>query len=266
MLVGLLSGGGEASQGTLSMEIGATPGPESPTPTPSLSPTPTPEPLVTPTPTPVPEPPAPPLTSTDKIAYLTFDDGPSQHTPGFLELLRQHGVVATFFVIGRGDEVYRDIVAGGHAIGLHGNSHQYADIYRSDAAFYADLGAISGRVAAQVGYEPKIMRFPGGSSNTVSRRYNRGIMGRLVNGVHERGYRYYDWNGDTGDGMNGVTVASEIAKVAGCTGDTLYLLAHDTSGVTLEAMRTIIPDLLGRGYRFLPITMETPEYHHGVSN
>ncbi|MDR0515305.1 MAG: polysaccharide deacetylase family protein, partial [Coriobacteriaceae bacterium] len=163
--------------------------------------------------------------------------------------------------------LFREIVNRGHAIGLHTNSHVYGSIYSSDEAFFLDLETISRRVEAVVGFAPKIMRFAGGSSNTVSAKYSRGIMTRLVDKVHERGYRYYDWNCSTGDGGN-VTTEQEIENVKAAAGGKgpLYLLAHDTKPQTLEAMKTIIPYLLSLGYSFEPITESTPEYRHSVAN
>jgi peptidoglycan/xylan/chitin deacetylase (PgdA/CDA1 family) len=200
-----------------------------------------------------------------KIVYLTFDDGPSKYTRELLQTLKDNKVRVTFFVTGRGDDtVFQDIVKGNHSIGLHTNTHNYS-IYASEQTFFADLDTISQRVKAQVGFEPKIMRFAGGSSNTISKRYSVGIMSRLSAQVHERGYKYYDWNCSTGDG-GPITAEAEIDRVAACEYNTIYLLAHDTEPPTIEAMKTIIPSLLERGYYFLPITNDTPEYHHRINN
>lgn len=51
----------------------------------------------------------------------------------------------------------------------------------------------------ETGVEAKVIRFPGGSSNTVSRRYRKGIMSRLTKQVEEKGYTYFDWNCSSGD-------------------------------------------------------------------
>lgn len=207
----------------------------------------------------------PEISAGDKIVYLTFDDGPSQYTLDMINLLKQFNVKATFFVIGQNDELYKSIVDNGQAIALHSNAHNYVTVYASDQAFLNDLNAIGERVKNQVGFTPKIIRFPGGTSNTVSANYSQGIMTRLSSLVHDWGYKYYDWNCSVGDGAS-ITPAEEIARVAGCNADPMYLLAHDTSAATLEAMNTIIPSLLERGYIFWTINSDTPECHHGINN
>jgi hypothetical protein len=110
------------------------------------------------------------------------------------------------------------------------------------------------------------MRFAGGSSNTISRNYNRGIMSRLSKAVRERGYKYYDWNASVGDGSFDVTVEQQIENAMSYTADTLHLLAHDNRPQTIEAMKIIVPMMLYRGYEFKVIDFDTPEYTHGISN
>ena len=60
--------------------------------------------------------------------YLTFDDGPhAEVTPMLLELLREHNVRATFFLLGKNAEKYPELVKliqeGNHTIGFHCNEH-----------------------------------------------------------------------------------------------------------------------------------------------
>jgi peptidoglycan/xylan/chitin deacetylase (PgdA/CDA1 family) len=203
-----------------------------------------------------------------KTLYLTFDDGPSKYTEELLDLLDKHQVKATFFVTGNHDgRLFSMIVDRGHSIGLHSDTHSYSSVYSSDEAYLADLDSVSRQVEAAVGFAPKIMRFVGGSSNTISKQYSEGIMTRLTEKVHQLGYRYYDWNCSVGDGGN-VSAEQEIEQVKSMAPglNVMYLLAHDTKPQTIEAMRTIIPYLLGEGYTFHTITPDTPECHHRVSN
>ena len=134
--------------------------------------------------------------------YLTFDDGPGPYTAELLDTLQRYGVRATFFVTGAGDDdlilrEYRE----GHAVGLHTLSHNYAYIYASIENFMADLVAVQERVRRITGYESHLMRFPGGSSNTVSALYDggAGIMSQLAPEVERRGFYYFDWNIASGD-------------------------------------------------------------------
>ena len=123
-----------------------------------------------------------------KVAYLTFDDGPSTNTSKILEILRQYNAKATFFVIGTSKlDMVKQMADEGHCVALHSDSHDYKKIYTSTDAYFADLQAISDKVKNQIGTAPKIIRFPGGSSNTVSKKYCKGIMTQLVKEVTDRG-------------------------------------------------------------------------------
>jgi len=144
--------------------------------------------------------------------YLTFDDGPSEHTGRLLDVLKKYGVKVTFFVTGRGDDSYfKREFDEGHTVALHTNSHNYSYVYSNVDNYFNDLNTISDRVKTQTGIESKLIRFPGGSSNLVSRRYDgrTRIMSRLVNEVTARGYTYFDWNVDSND-AGGATSADEV--------------------------------------------------------
>ena len=122
--------------------------------------------------------------------YLTFDDGPTVYTDKLLDVLDKYNVKVTFFVVyGNRVEQLQRMDAAGHTIGVHSNTHEYHEIYSSVENFFADFNAVSDKIEAAVGYRPTILRFPGGSSNTVSRRYCRGIMTALTQKVKEMGYR-----------------------------------------------------------------------------
>ena len=132
-----------------------------------------------------------------KIIYLSFDDGPGPYTDRLLDILERYNVKASFFVTGLEPD-YADCIGRafreGHSIGAHSASHDYKAIYANEEAFFEDLNAVQELIHAQTGEYTALCRFPGGSSNTVS-RFNRGIMSRLTKAVTERGCRYFDWNG-----------------------------------------------------------------------
>lgn len=221
---------------------------------------------VAPSPSPVPAP-----GSGGKTVYLTFDDGPSPNTPRILDILDRYGVKATFFVINTKYNGYMgDIVNRGHAIGLHAYTHDYKRVYASDEAYYADLQKISDLVFSQTGVRSSIIRFPGGSSNKISRNYCSGIMSRVSRGVQEKGYQYYDWNCDSTD-ASGNNVAVETL-VNHCMrvpkSSTVIVLMHDTSakGTTVEALPQIIENYRSMGYSFSVISSATPPVHHGINN
>ena len=137
----------------------------------------------------------------EKWVCLTFDDGPSKTTPEVLAALDAAGVHGTFFVVATGyNEKYLPLLtqaaAAGHQIALHSASHEYSDIYRSSAAYWKDIALLKQRIAPYVDAESiRYLRFPGGSTNTVSRRYGgKGLMPQLKTEVEQRGWQWVDWN------------------------------------------------------------------------
>ncbi len=208
----------------------------------------------------------------NNVCYLTFDDGPSKNTPGILEILKKKKVKATFFVIGSGNlDLLPRMVKEGHAIGLHSNTHDYSYIYSSSENYLKDLKAISDKVYKKTKTRPQIMRFPGGSNNTVSRRYCIGIMSKLASLVPKMGYNYIDWNVCAGDAERTYVPASEIISntLNGANGrDSICVLLHDAPGkaTTVDALPKIIDGLKKRGFKFETITPKTNGYHFKVAN
>ena len=204
-----------------------------------------------------------------KTVYLTFDDGPSYLTEQFLDVLDQYGVKATFFVTNQSPE-YSYLIAEayqrGHTIGMHTSSHSF-EIYKSEEDYFFDLQEIANVVHDQIGYVPCFIRFPGGSSNTRSRRYSEGIMAKLAEEVQARGYQYYDWNGECGDGEM-LSAEEEGAIALDCSAENIIMLCHDgpLKEATLEALPGIIEGYQARGYVFAPIDRDTMVVHHEILN
>lgn len=203
-----------------------------------------------------------------KVIYLTFDDGPSSHTPYLLDVLAKYNVKATFFVVNNAflDTVAR-IAQEGHTVALHSSSHNYRSIYTSEEAYFADLYALQQRVHEICGVTPTLLRFPGGTSNTVS-RYNPGIMTRLTQLVTEKGFRYFDWNVDSKD-AGGATSADAVARnvINGISGKNVsVVLQHDIKGYSVRAVEQIIVWGLSNGYTFLPLTADSPACEHAARN
>ncbi len=209
-----------------------------------------------------------PVNPDGKVIYLTFDDGPSKHTSRLLDILDKYGVKATFFVV---NTAYLDILpriaASGHTVAMHANEHNYNKIYASEEAYFADLYTIQSSINEYTGQTPTLLRFPGGSSNGVS-RFNPGIMTRLTSQVKEMGYRYFDWNVSSGDAGGtkstwGVynNVVSEIPKF-----QYSVVLQHDIYGYSVDAVEDIILWGLDNGYTFLPLTADSPVCEHNIKN
>ena len=110
-------------------------------------------------------------TVTRKRAYLTFDDGPSDQTGEILDILKEHNVKATFFVIGRNERyypMYKRIVEEGHTLAIHSYSHEYSTIYASYDNFVNDVEELRKLLYDVTGVDCRYYRFPGGSSNRVT--------------------------------------------------------------------------------------------------
>ena len=202
------------------------------------------------------------------VVYLTFDDGPSEITEEILKVLKKENVKATFFVLNytyQYNNVIKKIVEEGHSIGLHSYSHQYDNIYSSVYSFYDDLNKIKKTTNLDV----KIIRFPGGSSNTVS-KFNKGIMSYLTRDVVSNGYHYFDWNVDSGDAWNArnsYEVYNNVIYNLSMNRSNVVLM-HDFSGnyKTLNALDDIIRTAKNNGYVFDKITYNTPMIVHSVNN
>ncbi len=211
-------------------------------------------------------------TDTEKTIYLTFDDGPSEMTPLILDILEKYQVKATFFVTGINPgcaQYIRKAHEAGHSIGMHTFSHDYKEIYSSVEAYYDDLKKISDVCREQIGYVPRCIRFPGGSSNTVSAKYSPGIMTYLTEDVARRGYLYCDWNCANGDGEGEKTVQELVENAAeGVHCRRAVMLCHDGNGKrsTVDALPQIIEYYLSRGYVFRPLQDSTEMPHHQVQN
>lgn len=207
-----------------------------------------------------------------KSIYLTFDDGPGPYTQKLLDILKKYNVKATFFVTNQGiTKGYdQDIVRAyqeGHTIGLHTYTHDYKTVYYNEQTYFDDLYAIQRKVKDLTGYESKIIRFPGGSSNTISRG-NKGLMSRLTKLVEQKGFRYFDWNivsGDAGETTKTNEVLKNVIKGLG-NNSTYVVLQHDIKGFSVDAVESIIQYGLAHGYTFRPLTMDSPTVHHRVNN
>lgn len=205
-----------------------------------------------------------------KVIYLTFDDGPSPYTERLLDVLDAYGVKATFFVTGQNLE-YADMIGEayrrGHTIALHTYSHDYS-IYSSAEEYYADLQKIQDLVVEQTGQEATIVRFPGGTSNTTSRKYCEGIMSFLADDLEEKGYVYCDWNVSSGDGGGAKDEATVIQNVTTTLGGIrkAIVLQHDTQPFSVDAVDDIIEYGRSQGYIFLPLEEDSPLVQQGVNN
>lgn len=209
-----------------------------------------------------------PTPGSGKVVYLTFDDGPSAHTARLLDTLSAYGAKATFFVVNYG---YTSLIgreaAEGHSVGVHSATHDFYQIYQSEDAFFSDFNRMRQIIFEQTGTWTTLMRFPGGSSNTIS-RYNPGIMTRLANAVTNMGYQYFDWNAG-GIDAGGTTSAYEVYQnaISNISSSSVpIVLLHDSKSYTVDAVQWILSWGVSNGYTFLPLTPDSPTVHHPISN
>ena len=206
-----------------------------------------------------------------KVIYLTFDDGPSRYTQQLLDVLAKYNAKATFFVVNTGHSMktlLNGIVDGGHGIGIHSVSHEYAEIYANEEAFFNDLYTMQGIIKDKTGVTTTMMRFPGGSSNSVSKKYNKGIMTRLTQAVQDQGFQYFDWNVSSGDAGGAKTADEVYNNVINGIGSkkTAGVLQHDIQKFSVEAVERILIWGLNNGYTFQALTPNSPTCHHPVNN
>lgn len=212
-----------------------------------------------------------PINPGNKVVYLTFDDGPSAHTARLLNILDKYGVKATFFVTNQFPS-YQYMIGEthrrGHTIALHTLTHNYASLYSSEEAYYQDLFGIRDIVVAQTGVEPTIVRFPGGTNNTVSKKYCSGIMSALTQSLPQFGYLYCDWNvssGDAGGAKSTDAVANNV--ISGIQKHNVsVVLQHDIKGFSVEAVDEILFWGIQNGYTFLRMDNTTPMVHYAPKN
>ena len=209
----------------------------------------------------------------EKTIYLTFDDGPFMYTDKLLNILDNYGVKATFFVTDQNHD-YVDLIGKayehGHAIGVHSACHKYKTIYSSDEAFLNDFRNMQEIIMEQTGQYSDIYRFPGGCSNTVSLKYNKGIVSRMVEFLDEEGYVYFDWNitSEDSEGLDSAdaitqTVIEQILELE----DNYYIvLQHDIYDCSVDATEQIIKWGLENNYRFDKLDTESPTVHFEVAN
>ena len=199
-----------------------------------------------------------------KTIYLTFDDGPSPYTQRLLDILEAYGVKATFFVVSnKNSHMIGKIAAAGHTVAMHSTTHNYAQIYSSDEAYYNDLHTIESIIIRETGSAPKLFRFPGGTSNTVSRSYCVGIMSRVSQELRSQGYRYYDWHVDSGDAMGANTVKAvydNVVNAIAARKNSSYtvVLQHDTNEASVNAVEAILIWGLANGYTFEALNESSP--------
>jgi peptidoglycan-N-acetylglucosamine deacetylase len=177
-----------------------------------------------------------------RVVALTFDDGPSDYTPGFLDVLRDKGVPGTFFEIGQEmagrEATMRRVLAEGSELGDHTENHvEYPDS--------AQIAAAADRIAGYTHFQPCLFRPPGG-----------GVDAGVLASAGSLGLRTITWDVDPTDWANPGS-AAVYSRIVGAAQPGSIILMHDGGGDrsgTLAALPSIIDTLRVRGYRFATVS------------
>ena len=207
------------------------------------------------------------------VIYLTFDDGPNRYsTTKILNILKKNKVKATFFELKpakKDFDLTKRVIKEGHTLALHGYQHKYDRIYQSEQIYHKNLDKLRDLFFDKYGVWCTVSRFPGGSSNTVS-KYNPGVMTSLTKKLHGWGYHYFDWNVDSCDAGGARNAQDTFSHFRSGLkkGRANVVLMHDFGGndKTINALDRMIKYGKAKGYTFLPITASTGEVHHPVNN
>ena len=188
---------------------------------------------------------------TEKVVYLTFDDGPSDRvTPKILDILKEENVKATFFIVGAAAENRKYLLerefSEGHTVAVHSYSHQYSKIYSSAENLLADIDRCNEIIKSVTGSYSTLYRFPGGSY---------GLNRELIEAVTAHGMKYVDWNASICDAEYyeaPCEILYENAVESSKGRNRVVLLAHDTTtkATTAQALRDIIKYFKNQNYKF----------------
>jgi len=177
-----------------------------------------------------------------KRVALTFDDGPSEYTPGFLNVLHRQGVAGTFFEVGQEmpgrESTMRRIMREGDEIGDHTMHH-------TEYPGYADIAPTATRIAAITDFKPCLFRPPGGAVNSS-----------VVAAAAEAGMKTITWDVDPADWSTPGTSAI-YSRIVDTAQPGSIVLMHDGGGnrsETLAALPHVIDTLRSRGYGFETVT------------
>ena len=190
-----------------------------------------------------------------------------------LDVLKEYNVKATFFLVDYSahPEHVKRAIDEGHTIAIHGFSHDYSIIYVSPEAGLENITKLHDKLVADFNYATNLTRFPGGSSNTISRNYCEGVMSKLCPLAEKAGYNYFDWNISSDDatvgGLSADTIASNVINGLR-TGRNNVVLMHDSYGkdTSAEALAAIIKYGLENGYTFAGLSSDTEPVHHPINN
>lgn len=194
----------------------------------------------------------------EKIAYLTFDDGPNiSVTPKVLDILKKEEVKATFFVIGKNVKQYPEIVKReyeeGHYIANHGYNHNNKKLYKNKESFIKEVKETDEEIGKAIeveNYCSHIFRFPNGFMSSQNKSQKK----EAVKLLKEMDYTYIDWNCLNNDSIKKYSPKELLnnLKKTSKGKQTLVILMHDTKDVSdsSKVLEETIKYLKNEGYKF----------------
>ena len=194
----------------------------------------------------------------EKIAYLTFDDGPTLKATGkVLDILKEEEVKATFFVVGKHVKEHPELVKRayeeGHYIANHGYNHDNSKLYKSSDNFISEIKNTDIEIGKAIGIEnycSHVFRFPNGymSPNNKTKKKE---AAKLLSDIN---YTYIDWNCLNNDSVKKYSNSQLLKnlKKSSKNKGTLVVLMHDTADVndTPSILKDSIDYLKSQGYEF----------------
>ena len=196
--------------------------------------------------------------NTEKVAYLTFDDGPNPKiTPVVLDILKEMDIKATFFVIGKQVKKYPDITKRayeeGHYIANHSYSHNNEKLYKSSSSFEKELINTDKEISKAIGktnYVSHLFRFPNGFMAPMYKQQKE----KALEILEKLDYTYLDWNVLNKDSEKKYTSEQLLnnLKKSAKGKNTIVILMHDTSDVSNSSkiLKESILYLKEQGYVF----------------
>lgn len=198
------------------------------------------------------------LYSNEKIAFLTFDDGPNVSvTPKVLDILKEENVKASFFVIGKcvdaNPEITKRAYDEGHYIANHGYSHNNNLLYKSSDNFLNELKKTDLAIGNAIGvpnYCSHIFRFPNGFMSPSNKAKKKEAV-KLLQNID---FNYIDWNCLNNDSVKKYSSSQLLNNLikSSKNKDVLVILMHDTKDVSNSSLvlKDSIKYLKDKGYVF----------------
>lgn len=183
--------------------------------------------------------------STKKEIALTFDDGPAEFTPDFLDLLKKFGAKATFFCIGKQiekhPEIFRQIIAEGHEIGNHTYSHSNWNGFFSTKKIISEIEKTDAVIKLEGGIKSELFRPPFGVTNP-----------NIAKAIKILNKKSIGWNVRSLDTVlkNEAEISARILKKVKPGS---IILMHDTSEKSLLALHDLLLNLQKQNYRFVTV-------------